>query len=150
VSAPAPPEDPRAMRCPSCGAEVRGDQDWCLECGVPARTRLAPTPRWRVPLAVVASVIALAGAALAIAFVALTDDPADPLPGTATTAVPPVAGTEAPTPAPPAVTAPEAEPVPGAPETPEPPPTEVPGQDTPGAPQAPPEPPDGPGGAEAP
>jgi hypothetical protein len=65
---------PAALRCPRCGATVAPEQDWCLECGAPARTRLAPTPRWGIPVAVVVALIAAAGLALALAFVALTDD----------------------------------------------------------------------------
>jgi hypothetical protein len=62
------------IRCPRCNAPVGPDQDWCLECGAAARTRLAATPNWRVPIIVLALVILLAGAGLAVAFVALTND----------------------------------------------------------------------------
>jgi len=65
---------PVPLRCPRCGATVASEQDWCLECGAPARTRLAPTPNWRLPLAALATVVVVAGLALAIAFVALTKD----------------------------------------------------------------------------
>jgi hypothetical protein len=68
VSGPAPVP----LRCPRCGAYVPPEQDWCLECGAPARTRLAPTPSWRAPLAVLATVVLLAGLALALAFSDLT------------------------------------------------------------------------------
>lgn len=64
--------------CPRCGRAVAPDQDWCLACGAAARTRLAPTPNWRLPIAVVAVVAALACAALVLAFVALTDDGGSP------------------------------------------------------------------------
>jgi uncharacterized OB-fold protein len=41
--------------CPVCGADFEPRQNWCMECGVAARTRLAPTPDWRVPvLAIIA------------------------------------------------------------------------------------------------
>jgi hypothetical protein len=62
--------------CPRCGAGLRDDQDWCLDCGAAARTRLARAPAWRAPIALVAILIALSGAALAFAFVRLanTDD----------------------------------------------------------------------------
>ena len=69
MSAPEP-SDPRPTTCPRCGAPLHEDQDWCLECGAPARTRLAPTPNWHIPAALLAVVVALAGAALAVAFVA--------------------------------------------------------------------------------
>jgi ribosomal protein L37E len=62
------------IRCPRCGARVASEQDWCLECGAPARTRLAPTPNWRLPIAAVVAVVLAAGIALAVAFVALTND----------------------------------------------------------------------------
>jgi hypothetical protein len=70
VAGPAP----AALRCPRCGATVGPEQDWCLECGAPARTRLAPTPNWRAPIALVAVIVLLAGAALAVAFTSLTSD----------------------------------------------------------------------------
>jgi hypothetical protein len=68
------PKHSGTIRCPRCNAPVGPDQDWCLECGAAARTRLAATPNWRVPIVVLAVVILLAGAGLAIAFVALTND----------------------------------------------------------------------------
>lgn len=75
---PAAPADqapaPGSIRCPRCDATLGPDQDWCLECGAPARTRLARTPNWRLPVAVVATIALLAGIALAVAFVALTND----------------------------------------------------------------------------
>jgi hypothetical protein len=62
---------------------VAGDQAWCLECGLAARTRLARTPNWRAPL-VAAAVIGLAAmVALVVAFLVLTGDNA-PLPVTQT------------------------------------------------------------------
>jgi hypothetical protein len=67
---------------------VAPEQDWCLACGDAARTRLAPTPSWRAPIAILALVVALAGLALAIAFVDLTSDDARvpaPAPQTAPT-----------------------------------------------------------------
>jgi hypothetical protein len=65
---------PVSLRCPRCGAVVGPEQDWCLECGAPARTRLAPTPNWRAPIALVAVVVLLAGLVLAFAFTSLTSD----------------------------------------------------------------------------
>jgi hypothetical protein len=98
---------PRALRCPRCGAEVGPEQDWCLECGAPARTRLAPTPNWKLPVAAVAVVVVLAGIALAIAFNALTNDNGVVATSRATTAAP-AQPSETPStsvPAPPPVTA---------------------------------------------
>jgi RNA polymerase subunit RPABC4/transcription elongation factor Spt4 len=63
---------PGDIACPRCGALVGSEQDWCLTCGAPARTRLAPTPNWRLPVAIVATVAAVALIALAVAFVQLT------------------------------------------------------------------------------
>lgn len=72
MSTPPTPPAPGGFRCPRCDAPVAVDQDWCLACGAPARTRLAPTPNWRAPVAVVASIVLLSGLALGAAFVALT------------------------------------------------------------------------------
>ena len=66
--------DPHAIACPRCGSPVGGDQDWCLQCGAAARTRLVPTPGWRAPLAIAATLAVLAVAALTWGFLALTDD----------------------------------------------------------------------------
>ncbi len=72
------------MPCPRCGSALGPEQDWCLECGAPARTRLAPTPNWQLPTVAVGAMIALAGALLAFAFVKLTGD--DPSPAGTTPA----------------------------------------------------------------
>lgn len=95
------------MRCPRCSANIGPEQDWCLECGAPARTRLAPTPNWQLPTVAIGAIVAVAGAMLAFAFVKLTDDtgaaPATTVPATAAqplvpaTTVPPVATTTMPT-----------------------------------------------------
>jgi hypothetical protein len=105
VAPPGAPPDPGTIACPRCATPVGPDQDWCLACGAPARTRLVPTPNWRAPVAVLATVILLAGIALAIAFVALTNDtePAAPVdsqapPPSATTTQPPASAQPAPTP----------------------------------------------------
>jgi hypothetical protein len=83
---PAAPADPAAIGCPGCGRPVPGDQAWCLHCGAAARTRLAPTPGWRAPVAILLAVAVLAVAGLAYGFVALTDDDEDGAPATQTTA----------------------------------------------------------------
>ena len=94
-----PPEAPEAgaVACPRCGSAVVRDQDWCLICGAAARTRLVRAPSWRVPVALLAAVIAASVLALALAFVALTDDtgsasgatgPSGPSPPAAVTPVP--------------------------------------------------------------
>jgi hypothetical protein len=85
--APAKP----LTQCPRCSAPLTPDQDWCLQCGLAARTRLAPTPDWRLPL-VAAIVAALLGAGgLAFAFVKLTSDD-----GPVTTTTTPAATTTTP------------------------------------------------------
>jgi hypothetical protein len=90
VSSPEPPRvsgpQPVALRCPRCGASVAPEQDWCLECGAPARTRLAPTPNWKAPIALLGVIVLLAGVALAFAFTSLTSD--DGKVAAATTAAP--------------------------------------------------------------
>jgi hypothetical protein len=103
---------PGTIGCPRCRTPVGPEQDWCLRCGDAARTRLVPTPNWRLPLALAAVVAALALAALAVAFVALTNDDAPVTPTTAT--------------APAAAPAPAAPAQPGQPATTVPPATSTP------------------------
>ena len=110
-----PPATERA--CPQCGAPLAPDQEWCLSCGTAVGTRIAPTPRWRLPVFLVGALLALIAAALVLALVELSGDPqpvaqAPSATATATpagapaddggSAAPPVAG-ETPTPAPTAV-----------------------------------------------
>jgi hypothetical protein len=125
---PQPPgQDPESIHCPRCSAPVGADQDWCLECGAPARTRLAQTPNWQLPTVAIGAIVLLAGALLAFAFVKLTND-SNATPAAATTATstaPPVATTPvAPVPPPVATTVPT--PTTTAPVAP----TTVPGQTT--------------------
>ena len=58
VAPPGATPAPGTIACPRCATLIGPDQDWCLDCGAPARTRLAPTPNWRVPVAVLAVVVA--------------------------------------------------------------------------------------------
>jgi septal ring-binding cell division protein DamX len=51
------------------------DQEWCLNCGAAVSTRVAPTPRWRVPVVLVGTLLALLVAALVLALVELSGDP---------------------------------------------------------------------------
>ena len=90
----APPTAPAPIACPRCGAVVAGDQSWCLECGLAARTRLARTPGWRTPLIVAGAIGLAAIVALIVAFLVVTGDNA-PLPTTAApaTTVPTTPGT---------------------------------------------------------
>lgn len=108
--APGQPQVPASgsLRCPRCSATVGPEQDWCLECGAPARTRLAQTPNWQLPTVAIGAIILIAGAMLAFAFVKLSSDggapaatmPAAPVP----TAAPPAVAPTAPTPLPAATT----------------------------------------------
>ena len=124
------------MRCPRCSSAIGPDQDWCLECGAPARTRLAPTPNWQLPTVAIGAIVLLAGALLAFAFVKLTGDD-EPTPSTTA----PVIATQPPAAPPPVQTTPTAPATtPTAPTTSTPattprtttlPPSTVPGQTTP-------------------
>ena len=68
-----PPATERA--CPRCGAELAPDQEWCLSCGNAVGTTIAPTPRWRVPVVLVGTLLALLAAALVLSLVELGGDP---------------------------------------------------------------------------
>jgi hypothetical protein len=59
--------------CNRCGAPLRDDQEWCLECGT-ARTVIHPPPSWRVPATVVVVVVLLVLAGFAIALIKLSSD----------------------------------------------------------------------------
>lgn len=66
---------PTATRaCPRCAEPLAPGQDWCLNCGAAATTRIASPPTWRGPLAAMIGVGLLALAALALGFFALADD----------------------------------------------------------------------------
>ena len=71
----ATPPPPTERACPRCGASLASDQEWCLSCGTAVRTRIAPTPRWRVPVVLVGALVALIAAALVLALVELSGDP---------------------------------------------------------------------------
>ena len=92
---------PGSFPCPRCGEVLSPAQDWCLNCGDPARTVIAPAPRWRLPLAILAAITALALGVLVAAFLALSAD--DPPPSLTTTQTittqpgsPPIPGVETP------------------------------------------------------
>jgi hypothetical protein len=76
--APTAALDPQATPCPRCGRSLAAEQDWCLECGAAARTRIVPTPNWRAPVALLAALLVVLVLALAAAFVALTRDDEPP------------------------------------------------------------------------
>lgn len=125
-----------SLRCPRCSASVEPDQDWCLECGAPARTRLAPTPNWQLPTVALGALVLIAGALFAFAFVKLTDDgsaPASAAPTAVTTAAPVVPPVVAPV-VPPPVVPPQGTPTTGTTAPPAPGATTTPGSTTtPGA-----------------
>lgn len=60
--------------CPHCGSPAAPDQLFCLECGERIGIGYRKPPSWRLPAAIVAGVVVLAGAALAIALVEISDD----------------------------------------------------------------------------
>jgi sporulation related protein len=117
---------PPKLDCPRCGAPLRPDQDWCLNCGTAVTTEVAGAPGWRTPVAIVAVVLLIAAGALVFAFLEISDDAERqaqaPTPTPAATTAPPAstpAPTESSTPVPtPPVTAPSATPEPGASPTP--------------------------------
>ena len=86
--APEPPPLRPPITCAACGARIEGDQAWCTECGLAARTRIAATPNWRLPLILAGALGLGALVALVVAFVVLTGDNA-PLPQTTPATTPP-------------------------------------------------------------
>jgi len=92
--------------CPLCGAPLDPEQDWCLNCGAAARTRLAATPNWRAPAATVAVIAVLALGVLAAALVKLAGGSGSSTtpPVTTTVTTPAAAPTTATTPATPGAT----------------------------------------------
>jgi septal ring-binding cell division protein DamX len=99
-------------RCPRCGASLRPEQEWCLQCGTGLGAHVAAPRGWRLPLAVVGGLLALAVIAVVLAIVELSSDAetvtTQPTPAVtaAPTATPPAATTPVPSATPtPAVTA---------------------------------------------
>jgi hypothetical protein len=62
------------LRCPRCGANLAPDQDWCLECGAAATTRILRPPSWKLAAAIVVGVVAAVVVALVIVVNALSGD----------------------------------------------------------------------------
>ncbi|HEY8582413.1 MAG TPA: hypothetical protein VIL49_05675 [Capillimicrobium sp.] len=130
---------PGAARCPRCGADLAPEQEWCLACGTAARTAVAPTPNWKLPILALAVTLALCGAAVAWALVEMTENDAEvqaatkpsitktvPLPAadpaaTAPPATPTAPATSTPPAATTTVTTPGTDPAPDAAEPPLPP-----------------------------
>ena len=71
ATATAQPSRIATASCPRCGAALATDQEWCLECGS-ARTIIRRPPDWRIPIAIVGTVVLLALLGLAIALVNLS------------------------------------------------------------------------------
>jgi hypothetical protein len=111
------------LLCPRCGAPLRDEQSWCLECGLAARTRVHPPPSWRLPIVLTCVLLALLAAGIAVALVTLLDTP-ESRPAATTVTAPAAAA--------PPVTSPPATSVPTVPTTPSPAAT-TPGATTPGA-----------------
>ncbi|MHB1469644.1 MAG: hypothetical protein ACYCX7_10850 [Solirubrobacteraceae bacterium] len=57
--------------CPLCGVEIDPAQDWCLRCGAAARTRLAATPKWWLPVAAIGTLALVSLCVLVAALVKL-------------------------------------------------------------------------------
>lgn len=86
MSSPAAPQmvpAPGVIQCPRCGEWLGPEQDWCLRCGDPARTVIAPAPKWRRPIVALLALGALALGVMVAAFIVLTND--DPPPARTTT-----------------------------------------------------------------
>jgi hypothetical protein len=59
--------EPSVRACPHCSSPLSNAQEWCLECGT-ATTHIRSAPDWRIPVAVVGTVVVLvlAGSIVAI------------------------------------------------------------------------------------
>lgn len=74
-AAPAAEQAPAPERmCDNCGAPMRAQQDWCLECGAGAPDRLGRRPGWRSATTVVGATVLLALGAVAASYAALNSD----------------------------------------------------------------------------
>jgi len=96
--------------CPLCGAPLHPTQEWCLNCGAAARTRLAASPNWKGPIAALAATAVLSLGVIAAALVKLAGETGPgraPITRTLTTAAP-AAAAVAPVAPVPTVTAPTA------------------------------------------
>jgi len=122
VSAVDTPPPVEFQSCARCGAAVRADQDWCLNCGAAVTTTIAGPPGWRTPAAIAGVVAALAVIALVVAFLEISND-ADQA-AQAPTPSPTTAGEVIPSPSP--------SPSPTASPSPTPPPAVSPGTPLPG------------------
>ena len=62
------------LRCPRCGANLAPDQDWCLECGAAATTRILRPPSWKLAAAIVLGVVAAVVVVVVLVVNALSGD----------------------------------------------------------------------------
>src|SRR5438270_7686330 len=60
--------------CPNCGAPADPGQLMCLECGSRLALDYDRPPSWRLPAAIVAAVLLIAGIGVAVALAAVTGD----------------------------------------------------------------------------
>ena len=116
VETPPPPTSVE-RRCPRCDATLSAEQEWCLECGAAVGTRIAEPRGWRVSLAIVGVLLALALIAVVLAIAELSRDaegvqevPGRPTPAPSATVTPSPAPAEEGTATPSAVPTPSATP----------------------------------------
>ena len=70
-TAPTGTTEPLREACPLCGAALHPEQEWCLNCGAAARTRLAASPGWRGPIVALVVLLVLSLGVLAGSLVKL-------------------------------------------------------------------------------
>ena len=68
------PEAAEPLSCPNCGASADPGQLMCLECGSRLALGSERPPSWRLPAAIVALVLLIAGIGVAIALAAVTNN----------------------------------------------------------------------------
>jgi hypothetical protein len=73
---PAAPAPSPARACPSCGAAMEAEQDWCLTCGSAAPGRLGRRPGWRSAFTVAAATLLVLAGAVVAAYAAMAGDAA--------------------------------------------------------------------------
>ena len=73
--APAQPPPQPVASCRRCGAQVAPDQLVCVECGTPAAMGFRRPPSWRLPAALIAGVVLVAGLAAGFVVSELLQDP---------------------------------------------------------------------------